>query len=158
MTGPRCWLIKSEPDVFSIEDLEREQATGWEGVRSYEARNTMRDLMRPNERVLFYHSNANPSGIAGVAKIVGGPIADPTQFDPRSEYYDPASTPAAPRWQMVRVAFVERFAAILPLERLKQHKPLKGMALLQKGQRLSVQPVLPAHFEAVMALARAAKR
>lgn len=151
----RFWLMKSEPDVFSIDDLARERTTGWEGVRNYEARNTMRDLMKPDDPVLFYHSNAKPSGIAGLAKIDGLPIPDPTQFDRRSPYFDPASTPAAPRWQMVRVAFVQRFDEVLPLERLKAHKPLAGMALLQKGQRLSVQPVLPKHFRAVLKLANA---
>ena len=146
--------MKSEPDVFSIDDFERERTTGWEGVRNYEARNTMRDLMRPGEPVLFYHSNAKPSGIAGLGKIEGPPIPDPTQFDPRSEYFDPASTTAAPRWQMVRVEFVEKFSAVLTLELLKTQKALNGMALLQKGQRLSVQPVLRKHFEAVLKLAK----
>ncbi len=150
--SPRFWLMKSEPEVFSIDDFARVKRTGWEGVRNYEARNTMRDLMRPGERVLFYHSNAKPSGIAGLAEVAGPPIADPTQFDPRSEYFDPKSTAAAPRWQMVELQFVERFDRVLTLERLRKEKALKGMALLQKGQRLSVQPVRPEHFAAVCKL------
>lgn len=150
----RHWLMKSEPDVFSIDDLARDGSTGWEGVRNYEARNTMRDLMRHGDLVLFYHSNADPSGVAGVAVVDGEPVPDPTQFDRKSEYYDAKSTRAAPRWHMVRVAFVQRFERVLPLERLKAHKPLKGMALLQKGQRLSVQPVKPEQFKEVLALAR----
>ncbi|MFT3837322.1 MAG: EVE domain-containing protein [Myxococcaceae bacterium] len=151
----RFWLMKSEPDVFSIDDLARERTTGWEGVRNYEARNIMRDLMKPGDQVLFYHSNAKPSGVAGLAKVDGLPIPDPTQFDRRSPYYDAASTAAAPRWQMVRIAFVQRFRDVLPLERLKAHKALEGMALLRKGQRLSVQAVQPKHFRAVLKLANA---
>ena len=153
-TPARCWLVKSEPEVFSIDDFEREQTTGWEGVRSYEARNTMRDLMKQGEQVLFYHSNAKPSGIAGLAKVLGPPVADPTQFDPESEYFDPTSTVAAPRWQMVRLQFVARFPSVLPLERLRKERALSGMALLQKGQRLSVQPVRPEHFKHVVRLAK----
>ncbi len=150
----RFWLMKSEPDVFSIDDLAREGSTGWEGVRNYEARNTMRDLMRPGDRVLFYHSNAKPSGIAGLAAIDGDPVPDPTQFDRRSPYYDPAATASAPRWHMVRIQFVQRFDTLLSLELLKRHRPLKGMPLLQKGQRLSVQAVHEKHFNAVLELAR----
>jgi predicted RNA-binding protein with PUA-like domain len=148
------WLVKSEPEVFSIDDLCREKTTGWEGVRNYQARNSMRDEMKPGEQVLYYHSNADPSGIAGIAKVRGAPIPDPTQFDPKSEYYDATSSRAEPRWQMVILEFAERFDQLLTLERLKKDKALKGMLLLQKGQRLSVQPVEKAHFEHILKLAR----
>ena len=152
------WLVKSEPEVFSIDDLKRERVTSWEGVRNFEARNSMRDGMKAGALVLFYHSNAKPSGIAGLAKVKNAPLTDPTQFDPRSEYFDPTSDPNNPRWQMAELAFVERFAQLLPLERLKAEKALRGMPLLQKGQRLSVQKVGLAHFRKVLALANAKTR
>jgi predicted RNA-binding protein with PUA-like domain len=153
----RTWLVKSEPDVFSIDDLEAAGSTGWEGVRNFQARNTMRDDMKPGDEVLFYHSNASPSGVAGIAKVKGPPLPDPTQFDKKSDYFDPTSPKADPRWVMVHVAFVEKFAQVVPLEVLKADPKLVGMPLLQKGQRLSVQPVDPAHFKRVVALGRAAK-
>lgn len=149
------WLMKSEPDVFSIDDLERDKKTGWEGVRNYQARNFMRDEMKPGDLVLFYHSNAEPSGVAGVAKVAGPAVVDPTQFDKKSEYYDAASKPGAPTWLMATVGFVEKFARVVPLAELKAEKALAGMALLQKGQRLSVQPVSKVHFAKVLALAKA---
>ena len=100
------WLMKSEPDVFSIDDLKREKKTGWDSVRNYQARNFMRDEMQLGDLVLFYHSNAEPSGVAGVAKIVGPAVPDPLQFDTKSEYYDARSTKADPAWLMVTVGFV----------------------------------------------------
>jgi predicted RNA-binding protein with PUA-like domain len=150
----RFWLIKSEPDVFSIDDLKTEKTTGWDSVRNYQARNSMRDDMQVGDLVLFYHSNAEPSGVAGVAKVVGPAIADPTQFDTKSEYYDEASTKGAPRWVMVTVGFVEKFANVVSLASLKAEKALAGMPLLQKGQRLSVMPVSKAHFEKVLLMAQ----
>ena len=148
------WLIKSESDVYSIDDLARDRQTTWEGVRNYEARNSMRDSMRPDELAFFYHSNSKPSGIAGLAKILRVAMTDPTQFNRKSAYYDPTSTKAAPRWQMIEVAFVERFKGVLSLERLKADKALAQMALLQKGSRLSVQPVEETHFAHILGLAR----
>ena len=150
----RFWLVKSEPEVFSIADLAKAKSSGWEGVRNFQARNTMRDDMKPGELVLFYHSNAKPSGIAGLAKVKGAPVPDPTQFDPKSEYYDATSPRDEPRWVMVNLAFVERFAEVLPLETLKADKALVGMPLLQKGQRLSVQPVTAAQFAHVLKLSK----
>ena len=147
--------MKSEPEVYGIEDLERDGVTDWEGVRNFQARNSMRDQMRVGDLVLFYHSNAEPPGVAGVAKVASPPLADPSQFNRRSEFFDPTSSRAEPRWQMVKVAFVERFAQLVPLARLQALPALKGMPLLQRGQRLSVQPVSPAHFQVVRALARA---
>lgn len=153
--GPVCWLMKSEPDVYGIAELERDRTSGWEGVRNYLARNFMRDFMKVGDLVLFYHSNAAPSGVAGVARVAGAPLPDPTQFDPKSDYHDADSDPGDPRWMMVPIAFVERFGSVLSLESLKDDPALDGMALLQRGQRLSVQPVLPAHFRHVLALAGA---
>ncbi len=153
----RTWLVKSEPDVFSIDDLQQAGSTGWEGVRNFQARNSMRDDMKPGDEVLYYHSNAKPSGVAGIAKVKGAPVPDPTQFDKKSEYFDPTSPKADPRWVMVHIAFVEKFPQVVPLEVLKADPKLAGMPLLQKGQRLSVQPVDPAHFKRVVALGRATK-
>ncbi|MCA2979240.1 MAG: EVE domain-containing protein [Myxococcaceae bacterium] len=154
----RYWLMKSEPDVFSIDDLERDGTTGWEGVRNYQARNFMRDEMAVGDLVLYYHSNAEPSGVAGVARVAGPVVADPTQFDAKSEYYDAASKPAEPTWQMVTVGFVERFPRVVSLAELKAQKGLAGLGVLQKGQRLSVMPVSKPHFATVLKLAKAKTR
>ena len=153
--GPVCWLMKSEPDVFGIAELERDGTSGWEGGRHYLARNYMRDFMKVGDLVLFYHSNASPSGVAGVARIGGTPVPDPTQFDINSDYYDADSAPSSPRWMMVPIAFVERFGEVVSLERLKAEPALLGMPLLARGQRLSVQPVEPQHFRHVLQLAKA---
>jgi predicted RNA-binding protein with PUA-like domain len=150
----RHWLMKSEPEVYSIADLERDGSTGWEGVRNYQARNFMRDEMKKGDLVLFYHSNAEPPGVAGVARVAGPAEVDPSQFDKKSEYFDATSTKAAPRWLMARLAFVERFDSVVPLDVLKAQKALAGMPLLQRGQRLSVQPVDAAQFKHVIKLAR----
>ncbi len=157
-TSDRFWLVKSEPDVFSIDDLKKAKVTGWEGVRNYEARNTMRDLMKPGALVLYYHSNATPSGVAGLAKVHGPPVPDPTQFDPKSEYFDKTSPRDEPRWVMANLAFVERFAEVVSLEKLKADEALATMPLLRKGQRLSVQPVERAHFVHILKLAKAKTR
>lgn len=146
--------MKSEPDVFSIDDLERDGVTGWEGVRNYQARNFMRDEMKQGDLVFFYHSNAEPPGLAGLARVDGPAIPDPTQFDKKSEYYDAGSDKSEPRWLMVTVRFVEKFPRLVPLEVLKADPALKGLALLQKGQRLSVQPVSRAHAKRLLALAK----
>lgn len=154
----RHWLIKSEPEVFSIRDLARVKVTGWEGVRNFLARNLMRDLMAPGELALFYHSNAEPSGVAGVARVHGEAVADPTQFQKKSEYYDATSLRSGPRWVMRHFEFVERFPELVPLATLRADPALRGMALLQKGQRLSVQEVSPAHFAHVVGLGRSLTR
>lgn len=152
------WLMKSEPDVYSIANLERDGVTGWEGVRNYLARNLMRDGMRDGDLVLFYHSNAKPPGVAGVARVQGAAVPDPSQFDPKSEYCDVDSNPQDPRWMMVRVAFVERFEAVVGLPALRADKKLRGLPLLEKGQRLSVQPVSLPHFKHILAMAGAKTR
>ena len=153
--GARRWLIKSEAEVYGIADLERDAHTAWEGVRNYQARNFMRDGMRAGDLVLFYHSNAEPSGVAGVARVHGPALPDPTQFDATSEYFDGTSSPREPRWMMVPFAFVERFAEVVPLEVLKADAALADMLVVQKGQRLSVQPVSGPHFARVLGLAGA---
>jgi predicted RNA-binding protein with PUA-like domain len=151
---PKFWLVKSEPDVFSIDDLARDGETTWEGVRNYTARNFMRDGMSLGDLVLYYHSNAEPSGIVGVGRVSGMAEPDPFQFDPKSDYYDPESKKDDPRWLMVRVAFEKKLPRTVTLDELKADPSLSGMLVIQKGQRLSVQPVEKAHFERVLAIAR----
>ncbi len=151
----KYWLMKSEPDVFSIDHLKKDGKTPWDGVRNYQARNFMRDDMAPGDLVLFYHSNADPPGVAGLARVASDPYADPTQFDAKSKYHDPKSTKDEPRWMLVDVEFVEKFDALVPLEKLKSDERLADMLVVQKGQRLSVQPVDKKHAKRVLSLAKA---
>ena len=154
--GRRFWLMKSEPRVFSIEDLARssKQTTCWDGVRNYQARNFMR-AMAAGDRVLFYHSNAEPPTVVGVVEVVRTAYPDATQFDKTSHHYDPASALSAPRWDMVDIQYRQTFKTSLSLDRLRQELKLKGMVLLQKGSRLSVQPVTEAEWAVVLKLAGA---
>lgn len=152
------WLVKSEPDVYAIDDLARDGSTTWEGVRNFQARNFMRDGMKLGQRVLFYHSNATPPGIVGVCEVSRLAYPDPHQFDPQSPYYDETADPSDPRWLMVEVAFVEKLPEMVTLEALKSDPALDGMLVVRKGQRLSVQPVLPAHFDRILALGGAKSR
>jgi predicted RNA-binding protein with PUA-like domain len=145
--------MKTEPDVYSIDDLERDGTTFWDGVRNYQARNFMRDEMRPGDGVLFYHSNADPPGVAGLAEVVRPGYPDPTARDPASDYYDPKATDADPRWYMVDIRFVEKFPALVPLAVLRETPGLEAM-LVNRKSRLSVQPVTPAEFEIVARLGR----
>lgn len=150
-TDERFWLVKTEPDVFSFDDLmaAKNRTTFWSGVRNYQARNTMRDEMKLGDRVLVYHSNAEPPGAIGVARVVREGYPDPTQFDPNDEYFDPAATTEAPRWFVVDLQAVEKFARLVPLPELREMKGLSKMVLLQKGSRLSVQPVTKEEFAIV---------
>lgn len=149
------WLIKSEPDVFSIRDLAkaRNQTTHWEGVRNYQARNFLRAMQR-GDRALFYHSNAAPSAVAGVVEIVREAYPDPAAWDTKSDYHDPKASPENPIWSMVDVKLVEIFPREIPLEELRSVKALAGMELLRRGSRLSVHPVTAAQFSAIEKLAR----
>ena len=148
--------MKSEPESYAIDDLRRDKRTAWDGVRNYQARNFLR-AMRVGDRVLFYHSNAKPSGVAGLAKVVRTAYPDPTAFDPKDHHYDPASDPDDPRWDMVDVGFVEAFPRVLALQELAQDPHLEGMLLLSgKAMRLSVQPVEGRHFKRIVALGRKA--
>ncbi|MCA9532016.1 MAG: EVE domain-containing protein [Myxococcales bacterium] len=153
----RYWLMKSEPYVYSIDDLERDGSDGWEGVRNYQARNYMRE-MREGDLVLFYHSGTTTPGVAGVARVCREAYPDPTQHDPESEYFDPKSKPEEPRWSRVDVAFVEKFAREVPLSELKADPALASMPVTQRGSRLSVQPADEAHFRRVLKLAGAKTR
>ena len=150
----KYWLMKSEPEVFSIDDLKKHKETFWDGVRNYQARNYMMKDMAPGDLVLFYHSNAEPPGVAGVAKVSKKASADPTQFDKKSEYFDEKSTKENPRWQAVHVSFVEKFKHFVSLEEIRSEKTLKDMVLLQKGSRLSVQPVTKTQFEILCHIGR----
>lgn len=150
----RYWLMKSEPDVYSIDDLRRDGRTGWEGVRNYTARNWMRDDMKVGDRVLFYHSNAEPKGVAGVAEIVREAYPDPHALDPKSKYYDETAKPDEPRWVTVDIGFVEKFARVVDLAALKAEPALAGMEVTKRGSRLSVHPVDPAHFAKVLEMAK----
>jgi predicted RNA-binding protein with PUA-like domain len=154
------WLMKSEPDVFSIDDLERKGREAWDGVRNFQARNFMRDQMAVGDLVLFYHSNATPPGVAGLARVASAAYPDPSAFDPDSKYYDPDSDPDAPRWWLVDVEFVEKFAEQVSLDALKAaaKKELAGMLVARRGQRLSVQPVEKDHFVWVLRMAKAKAR
>ncbi len=148
----KYWLMKSEPDAFSIDDLAKAKREPWSGVRNYQARNFMRQ-MRPGDGVLFYHSSTAVPGIVGIAEVASDPYPDPTQFKKRSHYYDPKSTQEEPRWQLVDVNFVRKLKRIIALEELKAHADeLEGLAVLQRGSRLSVSPVGAMQWKTILSL------
>ncbi|MGN6120663.1 MAG: EVE domain-containing protein [Rhodanobacter sp.] len=146
------WLMKSEPDAFSIDDLKRKKREPWDGVRNYQARNFMRDGMRPGDKVFFYHSNCAVPGIVGIVEVATDAYPDPSQFDPKSKYFDAGSSRDNPRWMLVDVKFVKKLKRTISLDELKGDPALEGMALLRKGNRLSVMPVEAAHWEYILAL------
>lgn len=151
---PRHWLMKSEPETYSIDDLERDGRTSWENIRNYQARNFMRDEMKVGDLVLFYHSQAEPPGVAGLARVVREGYPDPTARDPSSDYYDPKASDDDPRWYMVDIEFIEKFPRFVPLSEIKEKKGLEDM-LLNKRSRLSVQPVTEKEFELVRGMGKA---
>lgn len=155
MSDARYWLLKSEPDCFSIQHLAatKNQTTYWDGVRNYQARNFMRDDMRPGDRVLYYHSSAEPPAVVGTATIVKPGYPDFTAQDKSGDHYDPKHTAANPIWYMVDIKLDEIFPRVLPLEELRGVAALAGMELLKRGSRLSVQPVSKSEFEAIVKLA-----
>lgn len=144
--------MKSEPDVFSIDHLKIKNKSGWDGVRNYQARNFMRDEMKKGDMVLFYHSSCEEPGVAGLARISKESHPDPTQFDKKSDYYDPKATLENPRWFMVEVEFVEKFDKLISLATIKSVKELSGMPLVQKGSRLSINPVSEKEFSLISTL------
>ncbi|HZM90419.1 MAG TPA: EVE domain-containing protein [Blastocatellia bacterium] len=148
----RYWLIKSEPSAYSIDDLKRDKSTLWEGIRNYQARNFMMKEMKVGDEALFYHSSAEPPGAVGIAEVSGAAEPDPTQFDSGDSHYDPKATPAKPIWFCVRVKFKQKFARQVALSELRERKELKDMVLLQKGSRLSIQPVTEKEFKLVSEL------
>ena len=155
MPKRRYWLMKSEPSVFSFEDLwmSKGRRTPWDGVRNYQARNFMRDDMQPGDGVLFYHSNADPTGVAGIAEVASESYPDATQFDPADGHFDPKSKPEQPRWQLVDIKAVRKTPRTVPLAELKAEPKLADMVLCQRGSRLSVQPVTPKEWRQVHRMA-----
>ena len=137
----KYWLMKSEPSVYSIDDLEKDKIAYWDGVRNYQARNFMRDEMKVGDKVLFYHSNAKPSGVAGICEVVKEGYPDFTAFDPEDIHYDPKSKRDEPTWFMVDVKFVEKFPQLVTLAEIKANPKLSNMKLVQRGNRLSVMPI-----------------
>jgi predicted RNA-binding protein with PUA-like domain len=150
------WLLKTEPETFSIDDLARakQQTTCWDGVRNYQARNFMRDQFRIGDIALLYHSNDEPPGIVGTVEVVRESYPDVTAFDRRSKYFDEGSTKENPRWVMVDVRLREKFSRKITLEELKAIKGLDGLELLRRGSRLSVQPVSSKHFAIILKIAQ----
>ncbi len=151
MPAQSYWLMKSEPDEFSIDDLVRapRHTTPWVGVRNYQARNFMRDAMRIGDGVLFYHSSCAVPGIAGIARVASAPYPDPTQFDRKSDYFDPKSKREAPRWVLVDVA-LEKKTRVMPLDEMRGYRELEDMVVLRRGNRLSITPVAPHEWRFVL--------
>ncbi|HEV3004711.1 MAG TPA: EVE domain-containing protein [Pirellulales bacterium] len=156
----KYWLLKSEPASFSIDDLAAcpRQTTCWDGVRNYQARNFLRDEVRLDDGVLFYHSSTDPPAVVGTAKVVREAYPDHTAWQPHDHHFDPKASPENPIWQMVDIELVEIFASPLSLEALREAPELKKMELLRRGSRLSVQPVTPAEFACILKLAKAKQR
>jgi predicted RNA-binding protein with PUA-like domain len=146
------WLLKSEPETFSIDDLAARGREPWTGVRNYQARNYLRDAMRLGDGVLFYHSSCARPGVVGIAEVVSPAYPDPTQFDPQSADFDPRSRPEAPRWWLVEIAFRRKLRRTIPLTELKQRRELDGLPLLRRGNRLSVIPLRRAHWDHILRL------
>ena len=150
----RYWLMKSEPDAFSIDDLQKVGVEPWNGVRNYQARNFMRDGMQVGDGILFYHSNCAVPGIVGIAKVASKAYPDDTQFDRKSDYYDPKATREEPRWMLVDVAFERKLKRVIALEEIRQHADAlgEGFPLTSKGTRLSVMPVTAAQWKLLLSL------
>jgi predicted RNA-binding protein with PUA-like domain len=153
MSTPRHWLMKSEPEVFSIKDLRLKGKSLWDGVRNYQARNFMMKDMAPNDLVVFYHSNGEPSGPAGIARVTKSAVPDPSQFNPKSEYFEPRAKRAEPVWYCVEVEFAEEFTEVLSLTDIRENPELADLPLLKKGNRLSIQPLTPEQFKKIVELA-----
>jgi len=144
------WLMKSEPDAYSIDDLERDGRNMWDGIRNYQARNMMRDEMRIGDEIFFYHSNCDEPGIVGIARVASEPYPDPTQFDRRSKYYDPKSKEDDPRWCLVDIEFVRKTRRNITLRELKETGGLDGLLLTRKGNRLSIMPIEKKHWDRIL--------
>ena len=148
------WLMKSEPDAFSIDDLVNmpDQTEHWDGVRNYQARNMMRDRMQVGDQAFFYHSNCKVPGIVGIMEVVREGYPDHTAFDPQSKYFDPKSDPSKPRWIMVDIKYIRHTERVIPLAELKEQPALANMALVRKGNRLSVMPVSEAEWQHILSM------
>ena len=147
MNSKKYWLIKSEGDCYSIDDLKKDRQSQWSGVRSYQARNFMRDEMSIGDLALFYHSNSKPSGVYGVAQVISKPHPDTTQFDSKDEHFDPRSSEENPIWMCVNFKFVSKLKHPISLQEIKINPKLEGMLVRRKGDRLSIQPVSQKHFD-----------
>ncbi len=150
----RYWLMKSEPNAYSIDDLQRDGVTYWDGVRNYQARNFMRDDMRIGDKVIFYHSNTKPPAAVGVAEIVRESYPDFTAFDPSELHFDPKSNEEKPIWFMVDIKFIEKFERAVPLQEMKENPKLRNMKLVQRGNRLSVMPMSKEEFNEVLRMGK----
>ncbi len=151
--GVHCWLMKSEPLSYSIDHLKKEKKCIWDGVRNYQSRNFMQKIMNPEDRILFYHSNTKIPGVAGLAKVADGPVlADPTQFDYESDYYAPKASPEKPIWYCIEVVFEKKLPRFVSLEEIKLHPELKNMLVIQKGMRLSIQPITEKEYMIIYSL------
>lgn len=148
------WLMKSEPEEFSIDDLKNrpKRTEPWDGVRNYQARNMLRDEMRKGDEVFFYHSNCETPGIAGIAKVVREGYPDPTAFNPTDKHFDPKSNPDEPRWFLVDVQFVRKLKRVIPLSELKAEAALKDLLLVRRGNRLSIMPVTKKHWDHILTM------
>ena len=146
----KYWLMKTEPSVYSIEDLKREKEALWDGVRNYQARNFMMREMKIGDSVLFYHSLASPPGAAGLAEVSSKALPDPTALDPASKYFDPKASPENRRWYCVKVRFKKMFKKVISIQALRKEPRLRSMQLLRPGQRLSIMPVTKKEFEQVV--------
>lgn len=149
----KYWLIKSEPSVYSIKDLQRDKQTIWNGVRNYQARNFLR-RMRKNDLAFLYHSNTKNPGIVGLMRVAGSDILDPTQFDVNSKYYDASSVPENPRWQTINVEFMQKFPVMISLAKLKAEFDGDQILVVRKGNRLSVMPITEVVAEKILAISR----
>jgi predicted RNA-binding protein with PUA-like domain len=148
----RYWLMKVEPEAYSMDDFERDGETTWEGVRNYQARNHLRDDIKPGDGVLFYQSSAEPTGVAGIAEVTRGGYPDDTAWKKGHTYFDPKASPDNPIWYRVDIRLIKRFPAVVTLPQLRTTKGLEDMLVLRRGMRLSVQPVTPEQFEIVRKL------
>ncbi len=148
----KYWLMKSEPDAYSIDDLERDGREMWDGIRNYQARNMMRDDMKVGDMVFFYHSSCKEPGIVGIARVASEPYPDPTQFDRRSRYYDPKSSRDDPRWCLVDLEFVRKTKRNITLADIRAQQGLDDLLLTRKGNRLSIMPVNKAHWQRILDL------
>ncbi len=146
------WLMKSEPDTYSIDDLKRDKREMWDGIRNYQARNMMRDDMQAGDKIFFYHSSCKEPAIVGIAKVASKPYPDPTQFDPDSKYFDPKSSEDDPRWCLVDVQFVRKMKRPITLGELKSHPGLDDMILTRRGNRLSIMPVTDDEWDIVLSM------
>ena len=148
----RYWLMKSEPDAFSIDDMKTADVEPWDGIRNYQARNFMRDEMKKGDKVFFYHSSCAEPGVVGIVKVASSPYPDPTAFDPEAKYFDPKSDPDNPTWMLVDVKFVRKFRRVVSLSELKTVSELQDMRLLKRGNRLSIMPVEKAEWDCILGL------